>query len=69
MSHDAVELYHSSILMDALQFLEDKMANDTKWARKLTLHYELPYENCNHHKNWEKVEGGLTVLYTIPVTS
>ena len=37
VSHDAVELYPSIIIADALQLLEEKMANDTKWAWKTDL--------------------------------
>ena len=37
VSHDAVELYPSIIITDALQLLEEKMANDMKWALKTDL--------------------------------
>ena len=35
--HDAVELYPSVVIEDALQLLEDKMNHDTKWAWKTDL--------------------------------
>ena len=37
MNHDVVERYPSIIIADALQLLEEKMANDTKWAWKTDL--------------------------------
>jgi len=37
VSHDAVELYPSVVIEDALQLLEDKMNHDTKWAWKTDL--------------------------------
>jgi len=36
-SCDAVDIYPSIIIADALQLLEEKMANDTKWAWKTDL--------------------------------
>ena len=44
VSHDAAELLPSFILMDTVQFLEEKMANSAKWALKLTFHNFL---NCS----------------------
>ena len=42
VSHDAVELYPSIIIADALQLREEKMGNDTKWAWKTDLsRYEI----------------------------
>ena len=37
VSHDAVELYPSIMIEDALQLLEEKRTADTKWAWKTDL--------------------------------
>ena len=37
ISFDAVELYPSVLIADALQLLEEKMVMDTHWSRKTDL--------------------------------